>query len=339
METDEPGNDLPFRNVPELEMIPADRPGTGHREIDVEPDKHVPAYKTHVPVEDLELDNLLDRILKADVTIKLGTLLKSVKGTRDTLRKLLTSKRVPIEPKVVAKIESMNDDALKYWGTYAEMNNLVDLLDMKDLSVALYTILCESTQDLPKGSVVASDPVLQYLNVLPTNEPPKLIFTIARELYALRTIFPLISEKSREESILDGGSQIVSMSKAAAESLGLTWDPKVLIHMQSTNRQFEKSLGLVKNIPFKFGTIVVYLQMHIINEPAYRVLLRRPFDAVTCSTYKNDEHGGQTLILRCPTTSVDVEFETFEWGKTPTDPKMREQGFHNSMIWWKTGEY
>jgi hypothetical protein len=107
LDLDDSGNDLPFRDVPDLGMVPSNGPERDRRETRIEPEKHVPAFKTRAPVEDLELDDLLDRILKADVTVKLGTLLKSVKGTRETLRKLLTSKRVPIEPKMAAKIESM----------------------------------------------------------------------------------------------------------------------------------------------------------------------------------------------------------------------------------------
>jgi hypothetical protein len=128
------------------------------------------------------------------------------------------------------------------------------------------------------------------------------------------------------------------MSKATAENLGLTWDPNILIHMQSANGQYEKSLGLAKNVPFKFGTIVVYLQVHVINNPAYKVLLGRPFDAVTRSTYKNDEHGGQTLVLKCPVTSLDFEIKTHERGKEPDKSEAKEQDFCYSMIWWKTGE-
>ena len=291
-----------------------------------------------VLIEDLELDDLLDRILKADVMVKLGILLKSVKGMRETLWKLLTSKWVPIEPKIAAKIESMNNNGLKYWEMYAKTNDLVDLLDVRDLLVTLYTILCEATQGLPKGSVVASDPILQYLNSLPTNENPKLIF-VTQESYALRTVFPLINGKVPEESILDGGSQIVSILKASAEELGLTWDPQILIHMQSANRQFEKSLGLAKNVPFKFGAIMVYLQVHLINNPAYKVLLGRPFNAVTCSTYVNDKHGGQTLLSRCPSMDRNVKIEIYEHGKAPSSAKAEtSQGFHDLMIWWKAGE-
>ena len=336
-EPEEPDNDLPFRNVPELETVPSNIPSKDTRETRFEPEKHVPAYKTRAPVEDLELDDLLDRILKADVTVKLGTLLKSVKGTRETLRKLLTSKRVPVEPKMVAKIESMSDDALKYWETYARTNDLDDLVDVKDLSAASYTVLCEASQGLPKGSVVISDPVIQYLNSLPANGKPKPVF-VAQESCALRTVFPMINHKTSQESVLDQGSQIVSIAKTIADELGLTWDPEILIHMQGANGQFERSLGLAKNVPIKFGELVVYLQMHVFSNPPYKVLLGRPFDAVTRSTYKNDEYGGQVLILKCPLTNVEIEVETFERGKAPSDPKIGGQGFRDSMIWWKAGE-
>ena len=90
--SEETGNDLPFQNVPELKSVPSEQIENECCEMHIEPEKHTPAYKTCAPVEDLELDDLLDCILKADVTVKLGTLLKSVKGTRETLQKLLTSR-------------------------------------------------------------------------------------------------------------------------------------------------------------------------------------------------------------------------------------------------------
>jgi len=64
-------------------------------------------------------------------------------------------------------------------------------------------------------------------------------------------------------------------------------------------------------VPFMFETIVIYLQVHVINESTYKGLLRRPLNAVTRSTYRNDERG-QTLVLKCPVTSAEVELETFE---------------------------
>ena len=48
-----------------------------------------------------------------------------------------------------------------------------------DLLATSYTVLCEPTQNLPKGSIIASDPVLQYLNALPMDDRLKPIFMVA----------------------------------------------------------------------------------------------------------------------------------------------------------------
>ena len=44
------------------------------------------------------------------------------------------------------------------------------------------------------------------------------------------------------------------------------------VHMESANKLLEK------NVPFKFGPITVYLQVHMIEKVVYKVLLGRPFD-------------------------------------------------------------
>jgi hypothetical protein len=51
--------------------------------------------------------------------------------------------------------------------------------------------------------------------------------------------------------------------------------------MQSANSDINQSLGLSRNVPCKFGDIVLYLQIHVICAPAYDMLLGRPFDVLT----------------------------------------------------------
>ncbi len=65
--------------------------------------------------------------------------------------------------------------------------------------------------------------------------------------------------------------------------------------MQSANGSLAKTLGLTKNVPFLFQDVVVYLQVHIINSPAYKVLLGRLFDVVTESLIKNNSDRGQII--------------------------------------------
>ena len=63
--------------------------------------------------------------------------------------------------------------------------------------------------------------------------------------------------------------------------LAVSWDPDIKIQVQSANKTVEETLGLAKNVPFIFGDITVYLQVHIFTDPAYKVLLGRPFNVLT----------------------------------------------------------
>ena len=74
-------------------------------------------------------------------------------------------------------------------------------------------------------------------------------------------------------------------------------------------------MGLAKDVSFLFGTIMVYLQVHIIRDPAYQVLLGRPFDAITESNIQNLADGGQMITLRDPNSGVASTLTTFERGK------------------------
>ena len=87
------------------------------------------------------------------------------------------------------------------------------------------------------------------------------------------------------------------MARDTAIELKIAWNPNITVHMESANRNLEETLGLAKNVPLISGHIVVYLQVHIIKETAYKVLLGRPFDSVTESLVKNGKDGSQTLTL------------------------------------------
>ena len=113
----------------------------------------------------------------------------------------------------------------------------------------------------------------------------------------------------------DSGSQIVSTSRKVAEELGLSWDPEVCIYMQSANGQVEKSLGIARDVAFQFDGVTLYLQVHVINKPAYEMLLGRPFDSLTKSVVENKSDGSQRITITCPNTKRKVTIPTFERGK------------------------
>jgi hypothetical protein len=301
-------------------------------------------FQNKAPVDDLDSESTVSKMLDAPIMMTLRDLLKANKGYRDEFKKMLTKKRVPMSERAINLIEEMTEPEFAYWKSYAELNELNDIVAAKELPPVRVLMAVASESKLPEGTLVVSDPVLQYLESISTGENAKPVY-VAQESQSLSTVHAVVNGSSEEECILDGGSQIVSMSKAVAVRLGLSWDPEVCIYMQSANNQIEKSLGLVCNVPFRFDHVTVYLQVHVINDPAYKVLLGRPFDAVTCSIYENDWDGGQIVTIQCPNTKKKITIPTRERGKDPellhkkaVQTAPATEGFHSSMIWWEAGE-
>ena len=70
--------------------------------------------------------------------------------------------------------------------------------------------------------------------------------------------------------------------------------------MQSANKSINQSLSLSHNVPCRIGNITLYLQMHVIRDPSYNILLGRPFDVLTESTIKNFANEDQTITITDP---------------------------------------
>ena len=96
---------------------------------------------------------------------------------------------------------------------------------------------------------------------------------MAKESSAICSILPLVDNQVHIECIIDHGCQIIAMSEAVVHNLGLTYDPSITLNMQLANGEVDQSLGLVCNVPFEIGEVMLYLQVHIIHSPAYNILL------------------------------------------------------------------
>ncbi|KAE9401998.1 hypothetical protein BT96DRAFT_790918, partial [Gymnopus androsaceus JB14] len=80
----------------------------------------------------------------------------------------------------------------------------------------------------------------------------------------LQSVFPIINGQDVEvEATLHSGAQIVAMDLMVVIGLNLSWDPDFVITMQDVHGGLERTSGLVKNAPFRFGDITVYLQVEV----------------------------------------------------------------------------
>ncbi|KXN87764.1 hypothetical protein AN958_08148 [Leucoagaricus sp. SymC.cos] len=133
----------------------------------------------------------------------------------------------------------------------------------------------------------------------------------------LRVIPALINKVHEEEALLDSGSQIISMSREAASTCKITSDPELTINMQSANGQITKTCGLAKNVPFNFGNVTIHLQVHVMEQAPYRVLLGRPFNVITESQIVNSTEGHQFISITDPNTGECTSLSTYPQGYLP----------------------
>jgi hypothetical protein len=116
-------------------------------------------------------------------------------------------------------------------------------------------------------------------------------------------------------------------------ALGLIYDPTVVLNMQSANGEVDKSLGLVRNVPFQLGSVTIFLQVHIIRSPAYDILLGRPFDVLTKSVVRNFANKEQTITITDPNSGISATIPTFQRGSIRRVQDWPKEGsdFHDSM--------
>ena len=330
---------LPYLNIPDLN----DPREKAEVKIDsfepiLDTEKRPVSYKHQAPIENLTHEKeALASLYNAPVTLTAETLISISPSIRQDLIRALSKKRMPVQMaqnRKVTMVDELDIDGVPIKPVTLQLE--ADAIPISELNIkTAFTITTKDEGNIPKGSIVFNDPVAQYLQELDPSEKPKQIY-VAKESHALRTVFPIINKMGQIESLLDGGSQIIAMDVEVAKKLAISWDPDIKIQMQSANRTIEQTLGLARNVPFVFGNITVYLQVHIITDPAYKVLLGRPFDVLTESVVHNYKDGGQTLVIADPNSRQRCVLPTYERGKPPTILKTEfpreEKDFRSSMI-------
>jgi len=297
------------------------------------PPKFAPAYRTNAPIyNEKDAADVFQSSLDAQVTLTQRQLLSIAPEVRSHMREATTSRRAPPKDNKNSELPAAQlfnelDQALPFSGADA---NQYDSLEEQRANDARHKTYFDSYHDaylnstqanLPPGGIIVPDPLEMYYNS--GTVPDDLI--VSMESSAIRSILPIIDNQQQVEAIVDGGSQIIAMSEAVCHELSLLYDPTITLRMQSANGAITPSLGLARNVPFRIGDIVLYLQVHILRNPAYDVLLGRPFDVLTQSVIHNYANEDQTITIRDPNTGKAVTVPTVPRGP----PRHRKQGFHN----------
>lgn len=263
-------------------------------------------YKNIAPVEaSFDVDKIVNDILDTVITLPMRQLVGGSGMLRDSVKKELTRNRKLFDAPA-PKASFITEKA-------PQAQKVIMIEELPDCRPEYE--LAKGDHGLQEGTLVANDQVELFLAGVTEEDIPAIVSS--HETEALRAIYLMINDISSEECLMDSGSQINAMAKEVAVSFGLTWDPKIRINMQSANRQVETLLGLARNVKFKIGGIAFYLQIHILERPAYRTLLGRPFDSFTRSTVQNETNGDQMITVTDPNTGKQAVIPTFKRGETP----------------------
>ena len=170
-------------------------------------------------------DGVVNKIMDAEVTVSTRELLK-LPSVREALERSWG--------KTPAKWPSAR--VFGQGGGSQQGEGIVHRVNVDELPGPKYHIARDEEEGVPVGAVVHEDCVATYLDQLPPGDKPIMVY-VARDLQVLRSLYPMVNEQAKVETILDSGSQIVCMSLEKALVLGLTWDPDIQLCMESTNQQ------------------------------------------------------------------------------------------------------
>ncbi|OBZ71015.1 hypothetical protein A0H81_09536 [Grifola frondosa] len=279
------------------------------------------AYKTSAPVQDSRIaKDVFNRSMKALLLMLTPEELLSISSeVHVKYCNAVTPHHIQTTDKSVASYADIIED---------DTDELPDVANSSShIPPALQ--LVSNGQPLQPGVMVIPDPYETYLHSLKPGETPEVL-TVAKESHALQSINGLVDNKEDVEGIIDPGSQIISMSEEVCHVLGLIYDPIICLNMQSANGKVDQSLGLVCDVPFQVSDIVLYLQIHVIRQAAYDILLGRPFNVLTESVVRNFVNKDQTITIYCPNTYQTVTVLTLRRGpprfKSELEDLIHDQG-------------
>ncbi|KAI0739811.1 hypothetical protein C8Q80DRAFT_1079889, partial [Daedaleopsis nitida] len=135
---------------------------------------------------------------------------------------------------------------------------------------------------------------------------------VARESEKLCSLFCWVARTNQPtECTLDGGSMIIGCSDKTAYRLKIPYDPTKARWMTSTSWDETMTLGLALNVPIELGGgIVVYVQMHVVRDAPYEILLGRPFSLVMSLKSTSAIDGQETVTVACPNSGRKLTLPT-----------------------------
>jgi hypothetical protein len=122
---------------------------------------------------------------------------------------------------------------------------------------------------------------------------------------------------------VDDGSQIISICQDIWEQIGLPLRSDKITVMESANKTRNETMGLLQDLKISIGGYDFYLQVQVVKDTPYEMLLGRPFFTLTQATHKHFDNRESCLTLFDPNTQDMITFPT-----RAREREQQKQSFH-----------
>lgn len=164
-----------------------------------------------------------------------------------------------------------------------------------------------TTRRIPTANVsaleeTATDEYDLSTTFLNQHTPATSSLIVANKVEDLRTISLILNEQVTVDAILDEGSQISAVRRDVWEKLGLPLMTTETMIMESANASKDSTLGLLRDLPTRIGRNTFFLQVQVVENASYEMLLGRPFLTLTEARTHHYTSGESHITLRDPNT-------------------------------------
>ena len=108
----------------------------------------------------------------------------------------------------------------------------------------------------------------------------------------------------------DDGSQVISIRAKLWERLGIPIRSDRTMVMESANKSKNETIGLLQDLRLDIGGYDFYVQVQVVQDTPYDLLLGQPFFTLTQAMHKHFANGDSCLMLTDPNSGAIITVPT-----------------------------
>jgi hypothetical protein len=132
----------------------------------------------------------------------------------------------------------------------------------------------------------------------------------------LRVLDLVLNDNVHVEAILDEGSQIIALRKDIWEKMGVPVCSDHKMNMISVNASSNQTIGLIHDLKVTIGAYNFYLQVQVVENALYEMLLGCPFLTLMEANTQHYANGDSHITLQDPNSKAIITLPTRARGST-----------------------